>query len=153
MQNISGVLYGYLQSVQAYIAPPITAVFLLGIFHKRINSQGALTTLVVGLVVAMLRIGLELAKDSLGTDGILYSIAAMNFLSFAAWFFVFCIALCITVSLLTPAPSLANTQGLTYSSLTDEQKAANRNSYNFWDVAFSLIVIGIVVFVMVSFTG
>ena len=29
-----GALYGYLQSVQAYIAPPITAVFLLGIFSS-----------------------------------------------------------------------------------------------------------------------
>ncbi|HKZ37138.1 MAG TPA: sodium:solute symporter, partial [Chryseolinea sp.] len=58
MQNISGVLYQYLQSVQAYIAPPITAVFLLGIFHKRINSQGALATLVIGLIIAFLRIGL-----------------------------------------------------------------------------------------------
>ena len=63
MQNISGVLYEYLQSVQSYIAPPITAVFLLGIFHKRINSAGALTTLIVGLIVAFLRIGLELASD------------------------------------------------------------------------------------------
>ncbi len=31
MQNISGVLYEYLQSVQSYIAPPIAAVFMLGI--------------------------------------------------------------------------------------------------------------------------
>jgi solute:Na+ symporter, SSS family len=153
MQNISGVLYQYLQSVQAYIAPPITAVFLLGIFHKRINSQGALTTLIVGLVVAFIRIGLELGIGSLSPEGILHSIASMNFLTFAAWFFLFCVALCVGVSLATPAPAMEQIQGLTFSSLTPEQKAANRNSYNFWDVAFSLIVIGIVVYVMVSFTG
>ena len=39
MANISGVLYEYLQKVQSYIAPPITAIFLLGIFYKRINEQ------------------------------------------------------------------------------------------------------------------
>ena len=39
MANISGVLYEYLQKVQSYIAPPITAIFLLGIFYKRINGQ------------------------------------------------------------------------------------------------------------------
>ena len=153
MQNISGVLYQYLQSVQAYIAPPITAVFLLGIFHKRINSQGALTTLIVGMLVAFLRIGLELGIGSLDKEGILYSIASANFLTFAAWFFLFCIVLCVGVSLATPAPSPAQIQGLTYSSLTEAQKAANRNSYNFWDIGFSLLVIGIVVYVMVSFTG
>src|SRR5262245_18822627 len=40
MDRISSQLYIYLQSVQAYIAPPIAAVFLLGVFWKRINSQG-----------------------------------------------------------------------------------------------------------------
>lgn len=153
MQNISGVLYEYLQSVQSYIAPPITAVFLLGIFHKRINSQGALATLIVGMMVAFVRIGLELAIGSLTPGGILHTIAIMNFLEFAAWFFLFCILLCVGVSLATPAPSAAQIQGLTYSSLTPEQKASNRASYNFWDVALSLMVIGIVVYVMVSFTG
>jgi solute:Na+ symporter, SSS family len=153
MQNISGVLYEYLQSVQSYIAPPITAVFLLGIFHKRINSQGALTTLVVGMIVAFIRIGLELAVGSLTPGGVLHTIASLNFLEFAAWFFLFCIILCVGVSLATPAPSAAQIQGLTYSSLTPEQKASNRASYNFWDVALSLMVIAIVVYVMVSFTG
>ena len=72
MQNISGVLYEYLQSVQSYIAPPITSVFLLGIFYKRINSQGALTTLIVGLLVAFIRIGLELGVGHLDPEGFLY---------------------------------------------------------------------------------
>jgi SSS family solute:Na+ symporter len=153
MQNISGVLYQYLQSVQAYIAPPITAVFLLGIFHKRINANGALTTLIAGLIVALLRIGLELASDSLDSDGIIYALAKSNFLTFAAWFFLFSVIVCVVVSLLTPAPPREQIQGLTYSTLTEEQISANRNSYNVWDIVFSLVVIALVVFVMVSFTG
>ena len=63
MQNISGVLYEYLQSVQSYIAPPITAVFLLGIFFKRINSQGAMATLIAGISVAVIRLTLEDRKS------------------------------------------------------------------------------------------
>ncbi|HZB14733.1 MAG TPA: sodium:solute symporter [Chryseolinea sp.] len=153
MQNISGVLYEYLQSVQSYIAPPITAVFLLGIFHKRINSTGALTTLIVGLIVAFLRIALELASDSLDPNGIIYALAKANFLTFAAWFFLFSIIICVVASLLTPAPSPEQIQGLTYSTVTQEQKDANRNSYNIWDIVFSLIVVGIVIYVMISFTG
>lgn len=153
MQNISGVLYEYLQSVQAYIAPPITAVFLLGIFSKRINSNGAITTLIVGLIVAVARIALELTKGSLEAGSLLHTIATTNFLTFAAWFFLFCVVLCILTSWLTKPPSPENVNGLTYATLTPEQKAANRASYNIWDILLSLLVIGIVVYVMMSFTG
>lgn len=153
MQNISGVLYEYLQSVQAYIAPPITAVFLLGIFHKRINSAGALSTLIVGLLVAFTRIGLELGINLLTPDGILHQIASVNFLTFAAWFFLFSIVQCVVVSLLTPPPAYETLQGLTYGSLTEEQKQANRNSFNIWDIITSLAVIAIVAIVMMTFTG
>lgn len=153
MANISGVLYEYLQSVQSYIAPPITAVFLLGIFYKRINSKGAMATLVMGLIIAFLRLALELARDAFPEDSLLYFFGDLNFLTFAAWFFLFSVLLCIVVSLATPAPSAQQLAGLTYGSLTEEQKRQNRSSYNVWDIAFSLLVIGIVVFVMISFTG
>jgi SSS family solute:Na+ symporter len=153
MQNISGVLYEYLQSVQSYIAPPITAVFILGISYKRINSKGALTTLIVGMLVAFIRIGLELAINKLEPGSILYLVASANFLSFAAWFFLFCVILCLVVSWLTPAPSDEQIQGLTFGTLSVEQREANRASYNFWDIAFSLIVIALVAYVMISFTG
>ena len=153
MQNISGVLYEYLQSVQSYIAPPITAVFLLGIFSKRINSQGAMATLVAGLAVAAVRLVLELSRGSLTPGGFLHGFATMNFLTFAAWFFLFSVAVCVVASLLTPAPSAAQIEGLTYGTLSEQQKAENRGSYNIWDIAVSLVVIGIVVYVMTSFTG
>ena len=153
MANISGVLYEYLQSVQSYIAPPITAVFLLGIFHKRINSRGAMATLMMGLLVAFVRLTLELSRDSFEPGSIFYLIGSINFLTFAAWFFLFSVLLCVAVSLLTPAPPAESIVGLTYGSLTDAQRRENKNSYNGWDIAFSVIVIAIVIFVMVSFNG
>ena len=48
-QMAGGGLYKYLQNVQGYLAPPITAVFLLGLFSKRINAKGAFWGLVSGL--------------------------------------------------------------------------------------------------------
>ena len=39
-----------------------------------------------------------------------------------------------------PAPAPEQIQGLTYGSLTEEQKAANRASYTVWDVVFSLFL-------------
>ena len=153
MQNISGVLYEYLQSVQSYIAPPIAAVFLLGIFYHRINSKGAMTTLVVGLVVVFVRLALELTAGSFDPDSFLYAFGKTNFLTFSSWFFLFSVALCLVVSWLTPEPSPEQIKGLTFGTLSVEQKAANRSSYNAWDIVFSAIVVGIVIYIMTSFTG
>jgi SSS family solute:Na+ symporter len=153
MQNISGVLYEYLQSVQSYIAPPIAAVFLLGIFFRRINSQGAIVTLMVGLAIAILRLIFELSKGRLEPGSVLHTFGSVNFLTFSSWFFLFCIALCVTVSLVTPAPSDEKIRGLTFGTLTPEQKASNRTSYTIWDVLASLFVLAIIAILMILFTG
>jgi SSS family solute:Na+ symporter len=112
-----------------------------------------MATLISGLVVSFLRIGMELASYSLPTDGFLHCFATANFLTFAAWFFLFSVITCLGVSFMYPAPLPEQIQGLTYGSLTEEQKAANRASYSVWDIVFSLLVIGIVAYVMITFTG
>jgi len=153
MANISGVLYEYLQKVQSYISPPITAVFVLGIFYKRINAQGAYVTLVTGFLIGALRIVLELMRPTLDPDGMLYALGSMNFLTFGAWFFLFCIILAVVVSLATPAPSEAQIANLTYSTLSAEEKAKNKTSYNWIDIAISALVVAIVIGVMITFSG
>lgn len=153
MANISGVLYEYLQSVQSYIAPPITAVFLLGIFSKRINAKGAFVTLVTGLVVAALRIFMELIKDSLDPNGILFQFGDMNFLSFASWFFLFCVILIVLVSYLSKAPSHDKVENMTYQTITEEEKRNNKVSYNWVDIAVSIVIVIIVAGVMIFFNG
>ncbi|UZH54504.1 sodium:solute symporter [Salinimicrobium tongyeongense] len=153
MANISGVLYEYLQSVQSYIAPPITAVFLLGIFYKRINATGAFVTLITGLIVGALRIVLEITKDSLDPDGFLYVLGGSNFLSFGAWFFLFCIILIVVVSHLTAVPSKEKTDNLTFQTISEEEKKNNKNSYNWKDIVVSVIILVIVAVVMIFFSG
>ncbi|MBK8393167.1 MAG: sodium/solute symporter [Saprospiraceae bacterium] len=153
MANISGVLYEYLQKVQSYISPPITAVFVLGIFYKRINAQGAYVTLVTGFLIGAMRIVLELMRPTLDPDGMLYALGSMNFLTFGAWFFLFCIILAVVVSLATPAPSEAQIANLTYSTLSAEEKAKNKTSYNWIDIAISALVVAIVIGVMITFSG
>jgi solute:Na+ symporter, SSS family len=153
MANISAVLYEYLQKVQSYIAPPITAVFLLGIFHKRINAQGTYVTLVVGFIVAAFRIVLELVKDSLDTSSFLFKLGDMNFLTFGAWFFLFCMALTVVVSLLTKAPDQEKVINLTFGTITEEEKLKNKSSYNWVDITVSVLVVVIVVGVMIFFNG
>ena len=49
-----------------YVAPPITAVFTVGIFWKRATSKAAVITLWSGFVMGMIVFGLELGKKYTG---------------------------------------------------------------------------------------
>ena len=133
---VSGAgLYTYLQSVQAYIAPPIASVFLLGLFWSRINASGALAALVGGFIAGMIRLGLEIKKSTLTVDGIWYQIADLNFLYFAIFSFLTCVVVLVAVSMLTPPPNLEKINGLTYDTSkkniaeTDHPKSDKINSY------------------------
>ena len=112
MENVSDQLFVYLQSVQGYIAPPITAVFLLGIFFKRLNHKGAMAALLTGLVLGATRFILELNKDEL--SGFLLDFATINFLHIAIFLFIICSTVLIVVSLMTEAPPAEKTDGITY---------------------------------------
>src|SRR5947207_7764115 len=72
MKYVSPQLYIYLQSVQAYIAPPIAAVFLLGVLFPRLNGRGALAALWTGFVLGFARLLLELYKSHLSTGTLTY---------------------------------------------------------------------------------
>ena len=150
MRGISDILYQYLQSVQSYLAPPIAAVFLLGVFSKRINAKAAFTTMVVGFAIGMLRIGLELMKGSL--TGILYEFATINFLYFCIFLFVFSISLLIIVSLMGEKPSEEQLNGLTYATTVAEDRASSRASWSKSDVILSAIVVVIIIAVFLYFS-
>lgn len=112
MENVSGQLFVYLQSVQGYIAPPITAVFLLGIFFKRLNHKGAMAALLTGLLLGGTRFVLELNKNAL--SGFFHDFATINFLHIAIFLFITCSLVLIVVSLMTEAPAAEKTDGITY---------------------------------------
>ena len=119
MKYISSQIYIYLQSVQGYIAPPIAACFLLGLFISRLNGTGAVTSLMVGFVLGFLRLILELLngaqKDWLTPGSFWETFAEMNFLHFAALLFVVCSVILVGVSYLTPAPHSSQIEGLTWA--------------------------------------
>lgn len=150
MGNISDVLYKYLQSVQSYLAPPIAAVFLLGVFSKRINATGAYAAMIIGFIIGLLKLGLELSKESL--SGVLYEFATINFLYFCIYLFLASVVIMVVVSMLTPKPSEAQLKGLTFATTVAEDRAASRASWNKWDVILSLIVLAIIVSVFVYFS-
>jgi SSS family solute:Na+ symporter len=120
MGRISSQLYVYLQSVQAYVSPPIAAVFLLGVFWKRINGEGAIVSLLAGFVLGAARFILEVVYAGTPLSGFLDWFVRMNFLHFAILIFVVCFALLVIVSLLTPAPEATKVAGLTFETIQEK---------------------------------
>ena len=159
MERIGGgVMYQYLQNVQSYIAPPVTAVFLLGIIWKRVNAQAAISTLIAGLVLLVLRLSSEIyyqADISAGAvhDNMMYGFATINFAHMAIFMFLFSVALCISVSLATSPPDYKRISGLSFGTLTKEHKLENKGSYDTIDVVLSVVLVAIVVGILMYFTN
>ncbi|MFO7524478.1 MAG: sodium:solute symporter [Ignavibacteriaceae bacterium] len=91
---ISSQIYLFLQSVQAFVSPPITAVFLFGLFSKKITSRTAIITLIVGESIGLGRLFIEM----LGNIGIalhpsLMWLLQINFLHFAIFLFALSVGL------------------------------------------------------------
>jgi solute:Na+ symporter, SSS family len=120
---ISSQLYIYLQSVQAYISPPIAACFVLGILWPRLNGAGAISALLAGFVLGATRFILELV-DRAGlshfTSSAVRWLIDMNFLHYAIFMFVVCCIVLVGVSLMTPAPDRKKLAGLTFATVDDK---------------------------------
>ena len=154
MEKIGGgVMYQYLQNVQAYIAPPVTTVFLLGIIWKRVNAQAAIVTLFSGLFLLILRLGSEIAtNEGIIESGFLYDFASVNFSYMAIWMFIFSVALCISTSLLTSEPDYKKIQGLSYGTLTSSDRISSEKSYTTIDVVLSIVLVLIVIGILLFFS-
>ena len=159
MEKIGGgVMYQYLQNVQSYIAPPVTAVFLLGIIWKRVNAEAAITTLLAGLILLILRLGSEIYYQPMiasgqFVDNLMFVFATVNFSHMAILMFIFSVLLCITVSILTNPPDYSKISGLSYGTLTVNHRKENKESYDTVDVILSIILVIIVVSILSYFTA
>ena len=85
---LSSQVYLFLQSVQALISPPITAVFLFAFFSKKITARTALISLITGEAIGMFRLLLDVLKNAgVVLPGFLMTIASISFLHFAIMIF------------------------------------------------------------------
>ena len=140
MAKISGGgLYQYLQSVQGYLAPPITAVFFLGLFWKRINSAGATWGLAGGFVLGMIKLTIQAfyGKGKIENPALLAQIGDFNFLYATGVLFAASALIMVVASLVTPPPPPEKIKGLTYGSIHAEAADEIRKS---WDVGNKVMV-------------
>jgi SSS family solute:Na+ symporter len=159
MEKIGGgVMYQYLQNVQSYIAPPVAAVFLLGIIWKRVNSQAAITTLLAGLALLILRLGSEIyfqpeISSGINIESYIFIFATINFSHMAILMFIFSVLLCVSITLFTSEPDYKKIVGLSFGTLTNEQRTENKNSYDTIDIVLSIILVVLIIGVLSYFTG
>jgi SSS family solute:Na+ symporter len=154
-------LYDYLQGVQGYLAPPIFAVFFLGVFMRRLNARGCLAALVVGFGLGAFRLavdtpvslGLEGYAQGYATGSFLWLVNNVYFMYYSVFIFIVSAAVMIGVSYLTPAPDDARIAGLTWATVTAEHRRASRESWNWWDVINSGIVLVLILLAYLYFRG
>jgi solute:Na+ symporter, SSS family len=121
IQTLNNQLWLYLQSVQAYISPPIAVCFIFGILWPRLNGQGAIASLLVGFAMGAMRFVLEvLAKTGHHEPSIVLGLVGMNFLHYAIVMFVVCALVLIAVSFLCPAPARKRLAGLTFATVDEK---------------------------------
>ena len=98
-------IFEAINKIAAAMAPPITTVFLLGVFSKRGTKQASIVTLIVGFLLGVISFCLDFVPISgkmYITDGL-----GIPFMMQAWWLFCLCCVIYYTVSYLTPKPDPA----------------------------------------------
>jgi SSS family solute:Na+ symporter len=153
MRSMSDQLYSYLQVVQSLLAPGIAAVFMAGIFSRRVTPISGLVGLATGFAIGMLRLLLQVLHKSGGIDfpGPIQAIVDVNWLYFSFLLFVFTCVVVFVVSAFTPKASPGQIAGLTYRSVSAQQSAEDRQSYGLWELFHTAVIVGIIVTIYVYF--
>ena len=154
-------LYWYLQGVQGYLAPPIFVVFFFGVFMRRLNHKGCLAALIVGFALGVFRlavdtpVSLKLAGFEQGypEGSFFWIINNIYFQYYSLLIFVVSIVAMLVVSYLTEAPAAEKIRGLTFGTLSDEDRALSRSSWDWRDVTASVAVLVMILMAYLYFTG
>ena len=138
IRHMSDQIYQYLQSVQAYISPPIAAVFIMGIFWKKASSKAAIVTLVSGGVLGAGRFILDvLYKTGEFRWGFLNEIAEIAFLNFCIILFVICMLIMV---LITHATSEKISQDKTKLILKFKDAESHSRVWRILNILISILI-------------
>lgn len=145
MKAVSGGgLYQYIQAVQSFLAPPIVAVFLLGLFWKRSNLRGAVWGLSLGFLIGMVKLTIDALYRTGDPGTLMYAIAHFQDFYFSGILLLISLSIVAIASLTAPAPDAAAIRGACFSALDDDYRRKNRASWNKVDVIASCVVVGLV---------
>jgi len=154
-------LYDYLQGVQGYLAPPIFTVFVFGIFNRRLNSKGCLAALLVGFVLGVFRLAVDTPvslhlpgfADGYAPGSFLWIVNNIYFQYYSLFIFVVSVVVLVGVSYATKAPAPEQVAGLTYATVTAQDRARSRSSWRASDVLASGVVLLLILAAYLYFRG
>ncbi len=150
-------LYDYLQGVQSYLAPPIFVVFFFGVFMKRLNAKGALWALGVGFVMGLFRLAVDtpvaLSGLAYEPNTFLWIVNSIFFQYYSILILLVSAAVMIGVSYSSEPPPYAQIQGLTFGTLSQDDRDANKASYTKIDIIASALVLVLIIAAYVYFSG
>jgi SSS family solute:Na+ symporter len=107
---------------------------------------------VSGFVIGMARLFMQVAHEMGGADfSAMQWFVDINWLYFCFLLFVFTCIVIFVVSAFTQKATEAQLQGLTMSTISDEQKAELHAGISAWDIAHSCIVLAIVAAIYIYF--
>jgi SSS family solute:Na+ symporter len=138
-------LFQYLQIILSFIAPPVAAAFIVGMFWRRSNADGGFYSLMFGLLFAVVILGMTFT----GTENFL---TEMHFLHRTFYLFFACILVNIVVSKQTPPPPAEKLDGYTWNNtiIPAETKALEGVVW-YKNYRYQAVALLIVTFVLVAF--
>ena len=138
-------LWEYLQLVLSFIAPPIAAAFIVGLFSRRANGTGAFTSLMVGAVISVV----YLIADSNEVDN---WFTQMHFLHRTFYLFVVCGLINLIVSSLTAPPDPEKVANYTWSTrLIQEETEELRGLVWYKNYRYQAVILLIVTALLVGY--
>ena len=104
VKMIDNGLYIYLQGLQAYVSPPIAAVFVFGLFTKWATSKSVFWSLIIGETIGLSRLVMDmLVKWEITNNSVLVYLSQINFLHQAIGLFFISSLIIIFLSLMEKA--------------------------------------------------
>jgi SSS family solute:Na+ symporter len=123
----------------SYVAPPITAVFLLGVFWKRASSTSAFITLVAGTALGLVAFYLDWNNIYHG-----------DFMLTAFWLLIACLLIMVVATFMFPEPLKAGAEVLVWKSWREPLRS-NSGGIGLADYRIASLII-LAVFVGLYFT-
>jgi SSS family solute:Na+ symporter len=124
---------------------------------KRTNSKGCLSALIVGFLLGLFRLAVDtpvkLFKYEYAEGSFFWIVNKIYFQYYSLMIFLVTVVVMVAVSYATEKPDYARISGLTYGTVTDEHRAASRKSYDWRDIAGSVLVMLVIVAAYLYFNG
>jgi len=113
--------------------------------------------LLVGFGMGLFRLAVDTPVKLMGTSyaegSFLWIVNNIFFQYYSLLITIVCIVVFIGVSYATPKPDYTKISGLTFSTLSEQDRRESRTTWNMKDVILSVLLVALIIAVYLYFTG